>query len=159
MSNMTIIWKPLWCVFYHCTQMHRALRGALHPTDLGAQLCESLWEYHGIALSCQENGILSIQIWTYPIQRVVLKTVDGKTTYHEIWIYYFFSDVFHVTNIKLKKKKYNARYNVEKKGKTVCKQLFSIIIILHKISKQKKQKQIYLLSLKFLFHIADHYIM
>lgn len=60
-----------------------------------------------------------------------------------------------------KKKKYNARYNVEKKGKTVCKQLFSIIIILHKISKQKKlkQKQIYLLSLKFLFHIADHYIM
>lgn len=34
------------------------------------------------------------------------------------------------------KKKYNARYNVEKKGKTVCKQLFSTIIILHKISKQ-----------------------
>lgn len=56
------------------------------------------------------------------------------------------------------KKKYNARYNVEKKGNTVCKQLFSIIIILHKISKQKKPKTTNL-SLKFLFHIADHYIM
>lgn len=151
MSNMTVIWKPL-CVFYHRTQMHRALRGALHPTDLGAQLCESLWEYHGIALSCQENGILSIQIWTYPIQRAVLKTVDGKTTYHEIRIYYFFSDVFHITNIKIKKKK--------RKVKLFCKQLFSIIIILHNIGKQKKLKQklIYLLSLKFLFHIGDHYI-
>lgn len=58
------------------------------------------------------------------------------------------------------KKKYNARYYVEKKGKTVCKQLFSTIIILHKISKQKKlkQKRIYLLFF-FKFHIADHYIM
>lgn len=48
------------------------------------------------------------------------------------------------------KKKYNARYYVEKKGKTVCKQLFSTIIILHKISKQKtlKQKRIYLFFFK-----------